>query len=355
MQISTGRQQWADIAKGLSIVFVVFHHVVGWPFQQGFIENTNLYHLYNAMQYFRMPLFFMAAGLFARSTIYGDNAKFIGRVRFLMYVFILWSVIRYGFEGSLSLMFSAANFDPSEILGILLWPMPSLWFLYALAIFTIIARLTRNIPIEWLILGAVCVNLTINMSTYVAPAFDTGLPIVNRVLTYYVFFLLGYARPGMWSSIANAATWPLALLATAAFFGLYVIDYVGLGREVRGTILFMQVLSLFSGVLICAMLQGTAFGRLFEFVGRHTLPVYLMHVYVLEACWRVAVKIAPASFADPLMIAITALAVGLPIVAYHIAMKLGLNFLFEWPGSPGRARSDAPKAPAGAERGSNAA
>ena len=102
-------------------------------------------------------------------------------------------------------MFSAANFDPSEILGILLWPMPSLWFLYALAIFTIIARLTRNIPIEWLILGAVCVNLTINMSTYVAPAFDTGLPIVNRVLTYYVFFLLGYARPGMWSSIANAA------------------------------------------------------------------------------------------------------------------------------------------------------
>src|SRR5690606_17172927 len=198
------------------------------------------------------------------------------------------------------------------------------------AIFTVIARVTRRVPSEWIILFAVAANLTIHMSSYIPPAFDTGNSLVNRVLTYYVFFALGATRPDVWRAISDRANWKMLTLSVSLFIALYVFEYFGAGDSIRATIFLTQFVSIVAAVIICTKIQSTVFGREMASVGKKSLPIYLMHAYTLEVGGRLYLALG-LDAPDIAIIVLTAASVVMSIIAYEVAMRLRLTFLFELP------------------------
>src|SRR5918996_30989 len=101
---TAARLDWVDAAKGMSILLVVAHHVV-WYLQRSGHAPAAVVMGNEALASLRMPLFFPA--LVPPAVDPDDSANVVD---------FAWS---------------------------LLLPGPSMWFLYALAVFAVLAKLMR--------------------------------------------------------------------------------------------------------------------------------------------------------------------------------------------------------------------
>ena len=208
------RALWADMAKGLSIVFVVYGHAaVGvqidfplpdWAFDT-FVRPFSL---------FRMPLFFFVAGLFAARSVRRDWRDFIDRTLLhLVYVFIVWNVLQYtsrvAFAG-----FANHAIDSMRILWFPLWPINITWFIWALILYYTILRLGRDLP-PVLLVAAAAVMFAVPLGGE-----HYALQQSSR---FMLFFVLGYAC----ADWVVAMTWrpgrPLVGLGLLAYLGACLV------------------------------------------------------------------------------------------------------------------------------------
>ena len=190
-----GRIGWVDTAKGICIFLVVMMHstlgVEAAAGQTGWLGAVT-----DFAKPFRMPDFFLLAALFLASRIDVPWRLYLDRkVLHFVYFYLLWLAIQCLIKCML-----VYGYSVPETLQHLAWsliePFGILWFIYLLAIFFMVTRLTRHLPV-WLMLGAA--------AALKAAPIATGWSVIDQFAAHYVYFYAGYALARPIFAFADAA------------------------------------------------------------------------------------------------------------------------------------------------------
>lgn len=316
------RIDWIDSVKGLTIGLVVMTQATYGVAASLHQPPVWLTHISEFAEPFRMPLFFLAAGLFAQGALTQPLRSFIDKkILHFAYFYVLWSLI----EITLKLGIGGGNHPVSlhNFLLIPIEPFSSLWFIYALAVFFVVVRVTRNVP-KPLLFGAA-------LLLYYTPG-QTGWVIPDEFGWRFIFFLTGvYAAPTIFQVAEWARTHKPHALAVAAmlFASLFCADFSGL-ISVRAITLLMS----FAGALACIMslsaLSSTKLVAPLSYMGTRSLYIYLAYFIPMAAVRILAVRLG---FHEADMVALASTIAGIvgPLLMFRYLEKTPLSFLFVRP------------------------
>lgn len=326
---TAARLDWVDAAKGLSILLVVAHHAV-WYLQRSGQAPGAVVMANEALASLRMPLFFLASGLLAAGPLAAPwRVVLHKRVAFFLYLYVVWTIIRFTFFATVvpPEVDPDDSADPLGFALALVLPGPSMWFLYALAVFAVVSKLARPLPV-WLQLG-VTGTLSALVGAGMVEFGDSRWTYMSRFL---FFFLLGcharelVERLARATSLLRVAVGGVACVCAAAAavaFGL---------RTVPGVALALQCLAVGSGVLFAAWIARYWFGRPLVALGTLTLPVYLIHMM-----WLAAIMIGvrhvelPTAAAYALPVVLVPVLIALSLLTHRALMAVGATWLFALP------------------------
>jgi uncharacterized membrane protein YcfT len=322
MKIVTGRVSWVDYAKGISILLVVIHHSM---FRDANSSMYNEYILFinDLMQNMRMPLFFFVSGIFIHSALkkkFGDFFKF--KVIHLLYIYVLWSVIRYLMSNVPEhLLSGGSSGDLFSILKIFYQPPGTLWFIYALAIFIFVTRTVQKKPY---------LALSISIMLFLLASFyNPGGFFFEKVLTYYPYYLLGF--------ILSKKTIKQAAKVHAGYISLPVIFFTIITtlnifnlNDGRPTFLLVSCGGIISGIVLAVFLSKLSIFSWVQYVGQNTLPIYLMHFFPVGVLRAILPNVIPGQTLLAVSIMVIS-AVTLPLIVMKITKKLGMYWLYSLP------------------------
>lgn len=268
------RLDWVDAGRGLAICLVVLFHATNWVATTG--ADMSGWTAANAvMSSLRMPLFFVLSGLFAAKWLTAPWPTLVRSKVFLFtWVLGVWTIIGMIIQQA----GLAAAGQPigwtSAVRNTLLTfiePQFELWFIWALAIFFVAAKVLRRVP------PAVQLVLAAALSVLAFFAWDSVTDGWANAAKYFFFFLLGlYLR--RW--ILRAASLPL--WAAAPVLGLWFavawsVNAFAL-RQLPGVYVGTCLLGIAAGIALARLLERVAPLRV---LGKRTLPIYLAHTPVI--------------------------------------------------------------------------
>jgi uncharacterized membrane protein YcfT len=276
------RLDWADVAKGTCIVLVVLWHVI----MKNYLQIT--WHVSTpfpgawgsigeVLLPLRMPLFFAISGFFAAGAV-GRPWRVLGRskVAKFLYLYVLWLCIHT------ALLSFVPDFGTETARSVLqfveqLTITPSnLWYLQALALYFVVAKLTRPLP-PLVMLGAAFLLSATAAAELVATPGDRGGLYQNLV-----FFLAGLYGKSLMERVADTAGWLRFAAVAVPYLGiLALIHHFGI-KTWFGLWPAVSFVAIFLGVTLASLAaRWTALSNAVASIGRRTLPIYVMHMPVL--------------------------------------------------------------------------
>ncbi|TDP90346.1 putative membrane protein YcfT [Leucobacter luti] len=277
------RLGWVDVAKGLCIVLVVLWHVLtkdlaagDWgPGQDAIDAWATLSALLLPL---RMPLFFTISGLLAARALAEDppGTVWIRAARWGS-LYVVWVLIQTAVFRLLPGFDTAQAHSWGELLAELTIQPTNLWYLFALTLYIVVARLTRNLPVG-LVLGAAAA-LSGVASMGILPDSEN----LWQVLQNLVFFLAAVRLAHVVRALAAAASVPVLLGAGVAFACATVVVGLFDARHWPGVWVLLCSLAVTAGLALCALIDQhlAACAVLLSCLGRRTLPIYVLHMLVL--------------------------------------------------------------------------
>ena len=321
--VSKSRIDWVDAVKGLTIILVVMEHTTFGV--QGAIGHLPA--LFGAVaefaKPFRMPLFFLVAGLFAYKALYGDLRKFVdGKIIHFAYFYVLWSVIQIG------LKIAVPHDGPwkvtyIDLLMIPVQPFAVLWFIYSLAMFFCAMRFLRSARPAYVIFFAAALYFL---------RLDTGWMLIDEFAWRFIWFVLGvYGARQIFELADWARAYPAKGLALSglllASLGAVVFSHL---VDIRGFELLMGVAGASAAIMLVAIAASKNLAAPLTFVGKHSLYIFLSFFLPMAATRMVLVKLGMENGDLITLIAMT-VAVVAPVIAYRIVANTPLDFLFTRP------------------------
>ncbi len=284
----TDRLGWVDAGRGLAIALVVFFHTAQWLREAG-LEVTGWVLVNETIATLRLPVFFVLAGLFAQKWMTAPWGRLWGiKLSLFVWVYALWSIIAtFTFMLGLHLQGAQGNylFQLTNIPLLPFSPRFELWFIWALAIFFVVARLLYRIPV-------VVQLLTTGALSFVALSwFAVWFPSANTGWTgipkYFFFFLVGLH---LRAAILRASETLGARVLAAGFVAWLVVAVVGTAsgwaKTMPGYYFATCLLGLVAGLAVARVLARWAMLRS---LGAQTLPVYVTHTsIILVIAWLLA-------------------------------------------------------------------
>jgi uncharacterized membrane protein YcfT len=346
MMTERSRVAWADVAKGVCILLVVLWHVlmkhylqihwhIGGPVKGAWgTFGEQLLPL-------RMPLFFAVSGYFAVRAVQRTWPEVLRtKVAKFYYLYVLWLIIHTAILAFVPDFGTESADGPLKFVAQLFITPSNLWYLYALALYFIVARATRRVP-AWVMLAlAFLLSATASAGLVAVPGDRAG------VYQNLVFFLAGLYGKTVIDKLAAEASWlRLAIIAVpyAVLLGVVAVfdakTWFGLWPIVSGVAIILGVTA--AGLVT----RWDGLTNALTSVGRRTLPIYVMHMPLLALLHAALVK--PLSSAGPTIqlvaqivepVVLTALLAWLCLVLYKYLPKA----LFELPFRLGISRSAAP-------------
>lgn len=327
------RHAWVDAGRGLAILLVAFVHATEW-LHTGGVDVGPWRTVNEILIAMRMPLFFAVAGMLGAGWLArGWSRTLSDKVGFLIWVYLVWLPI--GLLATLMAdQFTGHRQTPGRFLlawaaGVVL-PRAELWFLWALAAFFVLARITRHLP-RPLQLAAAAAAAAVSLSHLFPPAMGW-----NGVPRFYLFFLLGLHLRDvlLWLADRLPATRHVGILlvttwlTAAATTVLLDLDlYLGVGLAVR-------LLGLAAGVVLAVALSGS---RLLRYLGSRTLPIYLAHTpFLLALTWaahelRHQPLVAQAGLILPLIT--TAISIAASLALHAVLRRTPGRYAYQPPAS----------------------
>ena len=274
MPPAPGRLDWVDAGRGIAICLVVLFHTVNWLAAAG-AEVGAWAEVNRILSSLRMPLFFVLSGLFAGKWLVASwRDLWTRKLRLFVWVFLLWTAIGLvAFMVGVRVMLGQGSVR-GAVLTFLTGPvMPKLelWFIWALAIFFVLAKVTARVP-PWAQLAVAATASAVALSGW-----ETASPGGSGAVKYYAFFLAG----------VHGRAWVLRLgaeprrLVTGGLFLAWAGVSLALWwwdlRDVPGLYFLNCVLGVGAGVVLSRVLTVGVLRR----IGARTLPVYLTHTPVI--------------------------------------------------------------------------
>jgi uncharacterized membrane protein YcfT len=282
-------------------------------------------HVVDFARPFRMPDFFLIAGLFLANVIGRPWRSYLDKkVLHFAYFYALWATIQFAF---FPLREGLVDGEPIPRLllhyaKLFVQPEGSLWFIHSLAIYFVIVRLTRRVP-WWLMIALAGALQSLNV--------DTGWTVVDEFARRFVYFYSGYAlaphvfRLANWGLahpggvFAYLAVWGAANQALVAR-GFSTAPGVGLALGYVGAVAVV-----FMGVLL-SRTPGSGFVR---YLGENSLVVYLGY-YVCERMWLKAGVLRIPDVGTAALV-LTLCSVATAVALYRLSTRAGANFLYRRP------------------------
>jgi uncharacterized membrane protein YcfT len=324
------RLAWVDAAKGMSILLVVAHHSVAFLQASGLVPSA-VVAANTALASMRMPLFFLASGLFVAGPLAASWRTLLHkRVALFLYLYLLWTLLRFAFFQipAVDAIDPYHTSDPVTTLALaLILPGSLTWFLYALALFAIVCKLIRRVPV-WLQLPVAGALSALAGAEVVQ--FESGP--WTRIARYFFFFLLGWHARGLVQRVAASSN---ALKVVAAAAGCVVAAAAAVVLDLQpvpGVALALNIAAVTFGVLFAAWISRYRIGRPLVALGRQTLPVYLLHIF-----WLAAVMVGlqyldvpvVAAYLLPAVMAVVLTA--LSLVTHRLLVRAHAPWLFALP------------------------
>ncbi|MEV6600175.1 acyltransferase [Actinoplanes sp. NPDC051346] len=323
-----GRAGWADVAKGACILLVVMWHVImkhylriDWhlpapiPGLWGFLGDQLLP--------MRMPVFFTISGLFAASAVLRPwKVVARGRIAKFYYLYALWFTVHTAVLALVPRFDTLAAHSALDVVEQLTITPTNLWYLVALALYFIVAKLTRELPTAAVLAPALLLSAVASAGLLAAPG--------NRGQLYQnlFFFLAGLRlRPWLerWAREAN----PRLLLGAGAGYVVVMLAVGRLGaKQWFGVWPVVSALAVLVGIAAAAQLERQRpVSDLLAKLGRNTLGIYVMHMPLLALMH--AALLAPFSEAGTATQLVLAVVLPLLLTALLTTVCLSLRTCFE--------------------------
>ncbi|MCE5288353.1 MAG: acyltransferase family protein [Nocardiaceae bacterium] len=318
------RVDWVDIAKGLAMVLVVIYHVCLFMVARH-LTPTDWNRLNGFLQPVRMPLFMLTSGLFAQKMIKMAWLPVLRtRVGLMIYLYVVW----------LFMFFVVHNLLPDEVrhrgyarasnlITGLYWPTNALWYLYAIAIFIVLAKLLRRAPIPVQLGLALVSAVWIQYDNYVRFPF-------SNFFEYFLYFLIGLHLKDLVIEIGRRASGALLVGGIASYA---VFDLLKNVLHVPAFKVGVSIAGVATAVVISSMLVGTHVGAVLNKIGQNTLPIFLMFDMWI-ALWTWVLMQGPEFPGSPLVV--TTLVVIYGLIMHRFLMWAHFRWLFELPRLPAK-------------------
>lgn len=298
---ATQRLAWPDVAKGISILGVVLLHVtIAVPDAQ----DTLLAQANRLLDPLRMPLFFLISGFFSSKVFrFSFTELFTRRLWFFLVPYCVWVPVELYLKGmEYQAVFGDEPRDAASYLYHLVFGVNMAWFLFALTVFNVALWLVRSWPV-W-------AAMAVSFLPLLTLPWHFEFHMLGKAVLYLPIFFFGvYARKGI-RTYAERALEPRVLAATAAVYaaGLAVfigwrnyrdthiieLPWPGLGAStidgaavelvVRLATHFLMIGAAITLAVAVAKVPVVSQGL--QFIGRHTLPVYVGHPIALTALYH---------------------------------------------------------------------
>ena len=327
------RVDWVDVAKGFCICLVVMMHstlgvekAVGQP---GWMT-----YLVEFARPFRMPDFFLLAGLFLASRINAPWRLYLDRkVLHFVYFYVLWLTIQFALKAPG--LASEIGWDGAlaQYLHAFVEPWGTLWFIYHLALFLLVTRLLKNVP--WPLVWGVAAALEI------API-HTGSVLIDEFASRFVYFYSGYLFAGWIFRFAESARADRLLAMTgialwAVLNSLLVFSGIGDWPFVSLALGFAGALAL---ITAATLVTDTALRAPIAWLGAHSIVIYLAFFLPMAVSRAILLKTGILTDIGAIAFLVTLAGIVGPIVFYALVQWTGYGkFLFE---RPDWARIDGP-------------
>jgi len=339
-----GRVDWVDYAKGWCIILVVMMHST-YGVESALGHESWLNGFIAWARPFRMPDFFLVAGLFLSRGIDKPWRDYLDRkVVHFTYFLVLWTLI----QGVPKLLFAGG--DPLSIMGDLAFamvePFGTLWFIYLLPIFFVTTKLLRRKPPEAVFLVAAALQIS---------NIFTDWTVIDEFAARYVYFFGGYVFAQHIFVLAERVNANVGR-TLAALFAWGVVNWlaVRLGCAVLPGV---SLLLGFAGA--CAVVAFSALlaeARIFVFLralGARSIVIYLAFFLPMAATRVLLLKTGLIEDAGTISLIVSAVAILVPLLVSQQVKGTSFAFMFvrpalfrlppnpcdKWPGSTPRARN----------------
>ncbi len=326
-ELQTENREWVNFAKGAAIILVVLYHAGLFLNDLGLAGSTPRLRL--VLSYFPMPVFFFIAGLTARRMLTW-NLKDLWRRRLLtlVYLYLLWSFIRVVFYLIVPHLRGTER-SPTDLINIVLlpvWPTSSYWFIWALAIFTLLAWLLRKLPVR----VQIALAGTVAILSTTPGLLDLDNVGWDRVAANFIFFLVAVYFPHtVYRLAARVRVWHASVLV-AAYIGLAVLLVPLHLSRVPGLILLESAIAVAMGVALATLLVRVKWLNFMNTLGQYSFQIYLLHLFLVASALALL-----APFADSLWLqragnALPFVLAALVLVASLYLARLLRRFSFLW-------------------------
>ncbi|MDF2117879.1 acyltransferase family protein [Roseiarcaceae bacterium H3SJ34-1] len=331
--LTGSRVVWVDVAKGWCIILVVtMHSTLGVGLALG--ETGWLHTIVAFAKPFRMPDFFMVAGLFAASAVAKSWRTYLDRkVIHFAYFFVLWlGIILLVKARELQLT------DPDRFLGQYVWafvePFSTMWFIHLLPIFFVVLRLIWN----WTIWAGLVFAMTLHLAAafhlvddpYALASDWTPSSVVNNFSLFFIFFYIGAKAAGPilhLAAVASVSRVPAAI-AISLWLALHAwFVYAGLS-DIPGIGFILGLGGALAIATISAVLALYAPFQIFKTLGARSLVIYLSFVIPMVITRIGLVNSGLITNVDGASIAVIVSAIGIPLAFSTLIRKTPLAFLY---------------------------
>lgn len=271
----SGHLDWVDFARGICIILVVMMH-----FHTVYFDHLAVSELskkisdavVSAARPARMPTFFFISGFLAsRALDRSWRDAFDGRIGLIYWVYLIWSIIA---TFTLFALYESATVENLrrflvQIATQAVFARQSTWFLYGLVVFFIAARLLRQWPRIFIIVAVV------------ASAFSEFITdmVTSEMIRTLPYFLLGIYFPALFLRAAGEPSIKRSVFLLA-LYGIAVVPVL-VNRSIPGVWIPATLLGVTLVLSISRLLQASFPIPVLRYIGRNTLPIYVMHIPLL--------------------------------------------------------------------------
>lgn len=268
------RLSWADYAKGIGILLVVYGHVLigvrsaelGVP--EGFFRISN-----DLVYGFHMPLFFLLSGLFVEKAVSRGIFRGLSSKLFSLIVpYFFWSLL----QGSVGVLLSGYKNSAlawGDLSRIWYSPMAQFWFLYVLFLIFVLYFALRVFLNTGFILALSAIGY------FLAPY--AGFWVFQQTAAHFIYFAAGSMMMGMIQKRAKQQASAKTVWVTIGAFllanGLYLFTPLKAYALIK---LPVALAGIGFTLALSSLLARKGRFKLLTVMGRASMSIYLMHILV---------------------------------------------------------------------------
>lgn len=331
--VRTNRLNWVDYARGMAILMVVYRHVVIGLQRSGVAVSSFMYDVQDVFVNFRMPLFFVLSGVFVANSLKKrtDGSVVKDRAATLLYPYILWGLVTMILQILFS-DFANQRRTWSDLGNLFAQPrdIGPLWYLLALfntsLLYILLRRLIRN---QW-------IHVTIAAVLHLVSVLPDLRPysLLTDLCHFYTYFYIGTLisapmldpQTGRKILATRHLLWVIPVFAAGQYIWYTNRDSGNLAWT-PAFLLINLVGCLFIYILAYRISQWHH-ARWLAFLGRYSLYIYILHIYIAAATRAVLLRVMPGMNAWLLAAGCIFMGVTVPILIYRFLGPYGAGWLF---------------------------